>query len=296
MFDANEFYNEYNIEYVSEGHKHCRNGWIQAPCPFCTGNPGYHLGFNLQKGYFNCYRCGSHHPVKVIKELSGLSWSQSEAIFKEFKGKARSTYSPIKKQGTNHCKMPTTIPLNDRDKRYLAKRGYDPTEIQIKWEVKSSGPIGPYKHRIIIPIYYKNELISFISRDSTNKSPLKYKAASKDNEIIDHRKVLYGYDKVPGDTIVVVEGAADVWMLGPGAVATFGVQYSYSQLRLMTEFDNIYILYDTDAPGQKKAKQMKNSLLLTGKNVKMIKLKGYKDPGEMPKNKAQSLMNKLIGR
>ena len=63
---------EYNIDFASEGHKHCQVGWINMPCPFCKSEPGHeglHLGYNLSGEYFYCWRCGGHPTYKVLSKL-----------------------------------------------------------------------------------------------------------------------------------------------------------------------------------------------------------------------------------
>ena len=40
--------------------------------------------------------------------------------------------------------------------------------------------MGKYKNRIIIPIYYNNKLVSYHSRDITNKSKIKAKACEQE--------------------------------------------------------------------------------------------------------------------
>jgi hypothetical protein len=50
--DITRLLQDYNIDFVSENHKHSRPGWVNVRCPFCTGNEGYHLGFNLNEEYY----------------------------------------------------------------------------------------------------------------------------------------------------------------------------------------------------------------------------------------------------
>ena len=41
--DIVQLYQDHNVDFMTEGHPHCRPGWVNTVCPFCTGNPGYHL-------------------------------------------------------------------------------------------------------------------------------------------------------------------------------------------------------------------------------------------------------------
>ena len=49
--DVLRLYQDYGVDHLTEGHKHCRDGWVNTPCPFCSGNDGYHLGWNLYDNY-----------------------------------------------------------------------------------------------------------------------------------------------------------------------------------------------------------------------------------------------------
>ena len=67
--DIIRLYRDYGIDHKAEGHKHTRPGWVNTECPFCTGNPGMHLGWNLKEEYFFCWRCGWHAPITTLSEL-----------------------------------------------------------------------------------------------------------------------------------------------------------------------------------------------------------------------------------
>ena len=66
--------------------KHSRPGWINVECPFCTGNPGTHLGFNLAKGYANCWRCGHKHLDEVLMRLTGQNRAEIARLIKAYTG------------------------------------------------------------------------------------------------------------------------------------------------------------------------------------------------------------------
>lgn len=45
--DIVRLYHDYGVDHRTEGHKHCRPGWVNTECPFCEGNKGFHLGWNI---------------------------------------------------------------------------------------------------------------------------------------------------------------------------------------------------------------------------------------------------------
>ena len=79
MFDAEQFCMDHDIDFAVGG-KHYRKGWVNINCCFCTGNPGYHGGFNLRYGYYNCHRCGAHWLPKVLKELANTTFSNAQKL------------------------------------------------------------------------------------------------------------------------------------------------------------------------------------------------------------------------
>ena len=59
---------------ASRKHEHYRYGWIQVCCPFC-GDGNFHLGYNVSKGYFNCYRCGSHGLIETLALICDVRYN-----------------------------------------------------------------------------------------------------------------------------------------------------------------------------------------------------------------------------
>lgn len=293
-FDIVRFLTDYRIDHQTAGCKGDGTGWVQIHCPFCFGNPGWHLGINLESGGCNCWRCGTHKLFDVIKTFV----SPTPAVLSDIRSKYGSAINhripaivPIKRR--EKIKMPAGV-LKEIPKKasdYLISRGFDPVELIKTWGLLFTGPIGDYKFRIIAPIFYERNLVSYQGRDYTGKSELRYKACRKDDELRDHQSCLYGSWLAKGNSIVVVEGIADAWRMGPGAVATFGVAYTTAQLNLISQYKNIYLLFDGDEPGKQRANDL-GIILKTinpGVNLEIIELDDG-DPGEMDQRDANRLM------
>lgn len=297
MFDAREFFNDNSIRFATEGHKHCRAGWVQIPCPFCTGNPGLHLGYNLVTGYFNCYRCGFHSVIEVVHALTSLSWTKAKATVREY-GSTSPLYHEVKKRKhrPSEIKLPINGDLGASYLRYLRSRNFDPDRIIQEWGIAAGGPFGFQRHRIIAPITYNNTVVSYTGRDITNKSGLKYKSCKEENEIIKHKHILYGIDHVR-NACILVEGITDVWRFGYGAVATFGTEVMPSQLYLLAEHMNrVFVMFDnapTDGIAQKNAERIAWDLSSMGVETEICLIKG--DPGELPQEKADKYKRELLG-
>ena len=306
-FDFLRFCVDHNVSVLQDGSKHCRPGWVQLEqdCMFCEGNEGHHLGYNLQDHYFHCWRCGHKHHNVVIAALLNVTPRSQEVYeaLQEYKDVV-SDISKRKKKKTKkaqECVWPFgTAPLQTAHRNYLRKRGFaSPTRLARLWGLQGTGCWGPYKYRIIAPVYYNRQLVSYQGRDISGKSALRYKACSQKDEVKDHKHCLYGSWLAPGDTVVVVEGILDAWRLGPGAVATFGINYTTAQLNLLSKYTNCYIFFDSaDPQARAQAKGLAEDLSVLNMNgtIQVLTTRKWKDPGEMPQVEANKLMRRIFKR
>ena len=138
-----ELYRDYNIPHQTSGHKHCRDGWVNTVCPFCTGNAGLHLGASLNGEVFTCWRCGWKPPDKAIAGLVGISKSKAQSVIKEYGGKSRAVENQVKQAPRLKAhKLPSDVGgMEVRHKKYLASRGFNPNKLERKWKLKATGPI-----------------------------------------------------------------------------------------------------------------------------------------------------------
>ena len=290
------FLQDYNIDFYTEGHKQCRPGWLQLECPFCVGNPGPHLGYCIDANYWCCWRCGYHSHLSVIKELAGVSFAKAKAIYASYEKKH---YSPVPHK--NNLKAATLImpgeKMSNTHRQYLKSRKFNPDQLEKEWGLLGTGPTGPYKHRIIIPIRYKGSTVSFQGRDITGQNGSKYKACAENNEVIHHKHIVYGADNAlgRGKTAVVVEGVADVWRLGAGAVCTFGIKYTTKQINLLARlFNNVIILFDNEREAQIQAKKLAYALSALETRTLIAQIDNKKDPGEMEDQEASDFMKNIM--
>ena len=152
-----------------------------------------------------------------------------------------------------------------------------------------------YSHRVLAPIHFQNKIVSFQTRDITNKSELKYLACPQTREEINHKEILYGIDKCKSSTVVLVEGITDVWRLGPGTVACFGIGWKLKQMKLLaSRFKRIIILFDDDPQAIQQAKLLEFELIFRGKEVIRKTIKG--DPGGMKQEDADYFMKNIFKR
>ncbi len=104
--------------------------------------------------------------------------------------------------------------------------------------------------------------------------------------------LLYGIHLVER-TVVVVEGPADVWRLGPGAVASLGVDWSVAQARALKDIPRRFIMFDPDRAAQQRARKLANYLAVYDGETTILQDMDV-DPGDLPQEVADSIMKELI--
>lgn len=298
--DILQLYQDFSVDHKTEGHKHTRLGWVNVECPWCTGNPGYHLGYNLQGNFYFCWRCGYHKIAPTISKLIHVPEKEAYHLIKGYG-------LLIPKSGKEHIvkirakahRLPSgVIPLQRQHVRYLQERNFDSDYIVSLWHIMATGPVSmldhiDYKHRIIIPYIWNGEQVSFDARDITDKSNSKYMACPKDRELIPHKDILYGKQSEWRDTGICVEGPTDVWRLGVHSFATSGIKYTNKQVREMAKaFKRIFVVFDDDPQAIVQSKLLVAQLKYRGVDAFRIDIEG--DPGSMKQEEADYFVKQLI--
>lgn len=296
-----QLFQDYNISFQTEGNKHCRPGWVNIDCPFCSGIPDLHLGFNLTKNYFNCWRCGGKNIIIVIQKLLKISKSEVKEIIKQYDG--ITTPQTLPKTKITVRKKAFKFPSNhdfllQSHKNYLEKRKFNWQKLVSNWNIMGTGPISHldninFKHRIIIPIHWNGKCVSFQARDITDKSDLKYITCPKNREVIFHKHILFGNQLKWGDVGICVEGVFDVFRFGFNAFATFGIKYTPEQMRLMVKtFKRVIVCYDDDSNAIAQANKLVAELRFRGVSSCWVPIVG--DPGNMGQKEVDHLIKQLI--
>lgn len=236
----------FKIPYRTEG-KHTRRGWVQIDCPNCGRESGkFHLGFNLKYRTLNCWKCGKKALGPTLATISGLSIGRLSAFIARI---PKIEFEQVEIQGT--FVVPKGVgPLNDAHKRYLLDRNFNWRRIVKLWNVQGIGVAKELQHRLWIPIEYGGKQRSWTTRTiSKNPDITRYISASPNQELINHKKLLYGEDYA-GNTIIVVEGPMDVWRIGPGACGTFGTRPTAAQVARIAKYPVRYVCFDHGAERQ----------------------------------------------
>lgn len=243
VMEFTQFCEKFRIEYRTTG-KHTRAGWVQIDCPNCgRESKKFHLGFNLKYRTLNCWRCGKKQLGPTLAAVANVPVSKISEYLSRF---PRVEFDQVELQGNFVCPKGVK-PMLDSHKKYLLKRNYNWRRIEKIWNVMGIGIAPPLSHRLWIPVEYAGKKRSWTTR-SISDSPdvIRYISASPIQEMISHKKLLYGEDYA-GNSIVVVEGPLDVWRIGPGAVGTFGTRPTAAQIARIAKYPVRYICFDHGA-------------------------------------------------
>lgn len=150
------------------------------------------------------------------------------------------------------------LPANHQARRYLQSRGLDPDWLTDFYRVGfciRSDALPEAEGRLITPIYFEGALIGWQGRipdewDWKKLGVSKYYTMPR----LPKSRILYNWDRARrcrGG--VLMEGTTGVWSVGDPGMCSLGKTLSPPQLRLLSEFDVLVLLYDGDM--QKPEKQ-----------------------------------------
>ena len=286
-----EILEDCNIPIAPEGHTHQTEGWIQFDCPFCSRDSGrFRMGYNIRGGFVNCWACGGHSVLSVLREYTELPWAKLKKLMAQVDEVAR---HPIQRENLRKfTEIPPSVKkLAGAHIRYLSSRGLDYNEIVRLWQVRGIGiASGPLKWRLFIPIVHQGMIISWTTR-ALGETEFRYLSAKPEQELIPHKNVLYGSDYAR-QTVVIVEGPIDVWTIGPGAVATFGTAFTPSQINQLLKYPRRMVCYDNETIAQKQAVKLCDALGSFNGETNNIVLDA-KDAGEANSHELRQLRKYL---
>jgi hypothetical protein len=297
-FDIIEYFEENQIDYHKSGEENVTRGWVNIDCPDpdCDDNK-WHCGINLKSKLFSCYKCGNKGGIrKLVTLLEKCSWFESGKIIETFQNPLSSIKTeekPVRHRRKMSLPKEIIKEWPDLHLNYLKKNNYDPDVIIPKYSLYPTGKFGKYKFRIIIPIIMDNRLVNFTSRDVSGLARIKYYHAPEETILVGIRGSLYNLDNT-SDSIILVEGPADVWRLGNNSVATFGVQVTTEQIHKLTDkgFKNIFVMFDGEKEATNKAYEVANRLEPFVDHTEVIEM-AEGDPGELSDEDVRNLKKEL---
>ena len=291
---------DYNIPIAPEGHKHRRAGWVNVACPFHhTDHPGFHLGITEDGRTAYCFSCGIHWVDETISKLLGISQFVAKKLIIEYAGTPIHSKEPLIHIRTKAHKNPgNTTELTNSHRLYLLNRKFKPDKLIQEWKILGTGPLSlldhiNYSRRIFIPIFWDERQVTFQTRDITNKHPLKYLACPESRELIKHKHIVYKHPEWNRDVCICTEGVTDVWRFGRCSVATFGIEYTGEQVRVMAHlFRRVAVCFDDEPQAVRQANELIADLRFRKVDAFRIDIVG--DPGGMKQEDADYLVKQII--
>lgn len=286
-----------NINYYTQG-KNVTYGWVNIQCPFCSDHSN-HLGINLSSNKFNCWICGEKGYIeKLIGRLENThTKTKIKHIISEYPDEIRSQTPKHNEPETRVCKLPkhTKDTWEQYHYEYFKNRRFDPKELTEQYNLKYCNNVSNYKFSVVIPIIENRSLVNF---STVNVFTRQYRHCPNTEAAVSMKHCLYNIDSV-GESMIVVEGIADVWRIGRGAVATFGIEYTKEQVQKILKkcVRNVFVLFDAEPQALNKAEQLCQHLnTLPGIDKTEMILLPEGDPADMSNEDAKALRTSLFGK
>lgn len=321
-FDWIRFLESHHIPYETSGPNTAR-GQIAIHCPLCgAADPSMHMSIALHGGGWRCWRRPDAHygrsPTGLVRLLILCSDDQAKEIVggsvyvpDDWLSQVQQQFVPAAEEVTPPLKLPQSfkklasgLPSAKPFLRYLHDRGFD--DRGVEFLAKRFGlhycTQGLYKGRLIFPIRYGKELVTWTGRTIYKTQNLRYRTLSADPEkaaeegmgraIGPITRYLLSFNHLmksaDADTLCICEGpfdSAKVQLLGQkmGITSTcfFTSMPSRDQVELfhllLPKYKRRFLLLDRGT----MPVALKIMTALSGLGVRIMQLPGeLKDPGE----------------
>lgn len=326
MFDLKAFLSKHNIPFRERG-ENVAKGNININCVFCIksgrGDEKFHMGIEPNKGVYGCWRNNSHRGKKLEKVVRALINCSYEEAHKLVYGTVlierlvdedimsvlnriynKSEVEAYKPQGVKELELlPSFIEIRKDDitgkfYQYLVGRGFGNVDALIKKYSLLCCLNGEYADRIIFPIFYDGELVTWSSRSLEKNAYLRYRDLEVDKSVIHVKQLVYNYDKLikGGNILFLTEGLFDCIKLdyylsiGNHSTCSFTKHITDNQadqlLNLSIVFNRIIVLMDSDASPESiniMRRLANKSSNIDYRNIEIDR----KDPGEFTKQEVK---------
>lgn len=238
---------EHRVPFVERGANVSR-GEINIKCPFCgSADPSYHMGLNLDTGWWSCWRNRQQHsgksPLRLLMKLLGVSYGRAreiaglgdgyidpegfDALAAQLMRSGGIDGRPEEIQRRVLHLDPAFIPITDRIAtrkhwNYLYGRGFDgesrlgpDVDVLVKDYQLCACLDRRYKgqhweDRIILPYYQDGELMTWTAR-AIAPARVRYQDLMLSESVCGPKETLYNHDAMleGGKALVIVEGPFD---------------------------------------------------------------------------------------
>lgn len=243
LIDWRDLLTRESIPFIERG-ANVKRGEINIKCPFCgSADPSFHMGLNLDTGWFSCWRNKARHsgksPLRLLmallripywkaREIAGLQADfidpeGFDALAARLLGRASPSDLALvpKRQFLRWPSGFERISNRTRDRRhraYLEDRGFDFVDDLIEWydlrmtiRRPAKEDEADFRDRILIPYTIDGDLVTWTGR-AIGRSEIRYKDLSPDHSLVPAKETLYNYDCIAkgGRVLVIQEGPFDV--------------------------------------------------------------------------------------
>ena len=280
LFNAKAYFTSRGIESIDKG-KNVTKGWVNTRCIFCD-DQSFHLGISKDL-YYNCWRCKAKGSVAyLIQTIDHVEENQALDIIRQF-----SIFNPgVDTEPVSKPVASMEFPIGTTNlilphRSYLESRNFNSFELERDYGLKSSGPIGKYKYRILIPVIEQETMVTFTSRDASGVMEARWLSHPAEESLKSIKHCLYNVDTVT-DTAIIVEGPVDVWRMGSGCIGLFGLAWTSEQIVAIRNLNlkKVSILFDGESLAIQKAHELSYILSMFIPKVNVLELENG-DPGEL---------------
>ena len=282
-----EVLDDLGIEHKAAGEsKDVRGGRIGIVCPFC-GRGEHSLAVHP---FVSCWRCGPHRLGDSLAEASGRPLHEVLKLL----GDVDRDREPEPERRGKLVLPKGVVPMQKMHRRYLESRGFDADKIEDVWGVQGIGIADRLAWRLWIPIRDRTgKLVSWTTRSLLDCKDRRYITASPDEEIVNAKHLLYG-EHLAGHGIVIVEGPTDAWRIGPGAVATLGVNWTDAQVAAMLRHPVRAVLFDAEPEAQRRARRLCDELAVHPGRTVRLELETGNDPATADQAEIDQIRRKFL--
>lgn len=189
--------------------------------------------------------------------------------------------------------------------RFLRQKGFKDEELTAAFLAKRSSRdsmFDIFHHRVIVPIIdIRGNVIGFGGRILDDSKP-KYINTS-DTLVFKKTNNLFGlnFAKSTGKKLILCEGYMDVIALHQAgftnAVAALGTSFTADHARLLSRYaDEVTLIFDSDAAGQKGAQRAIGMIRETGVDIRVAAVPNGKDPDEFIRTNGAERFKLLLER
>lgn len=234
---------EHRVPYIERG-ANVKRGEANVKCPLCSSSdPSYHLGINLQNGFWACWRNSDHRgksPVRLLIKLLNVSYQEALEIagldatyvdpdgFQAMAAKLRRKPDEAAEAVVaRHLRMDADFRLLTQAGAarkhwdYLDNRWFDPGQLADEYGVMA-GVEGRWKDRVIFPYYEEDRLVTWTGR-AVGPAEIRYRDLDQRPSefysgplaIVPAKQTLFNHDamKDGGRWLILGEGPVDALKL-----------------------------------------------------------------------------------